>query len=96
MPQDNRLKFIGEEVYLFCPKCKCIQLVTANMYHVERAQASVLAFPDHCEIDWDNMEIEGDFEYVCDFCGTRVADSMEDIENKLKEGADDSSLVSKM
>ena len=61
-----------------------MQLVTANMFHIQRAQAGVLKYADHCVIDWDTMEIEGDFEYCCDFCGTRVAESMEDIEKKLK------------
>lgn len=76
---------MAEEVYLYCPKCKQKQLLTANLVNVQRAQASVLKVFDHCEIDWDSMEIEGDFEYCCDFCGTRLANSMEDVERQLKE-----------
>ena len=78
--------YVGKEVVLYCPKCKDYCAVIANMYRLDRLQTGVLQFPDHCEINFDCMlEVEGDFEYICEYCGTKLADSLEDIENKLKE-----------
>ena len=84
-------------VTLYCPKCKERQEVQANMIHLDFMKTSVLrflGFPDHCEIDWENADIEGDFEYICCRCGTKLADSLEDIENKLKEEEDGGSELS--
>ena len=75
-------------VTLYCPNCKKRQEVHANMTHLDFMKTNVLcfsAFPNYCEINWKAADIEGDFEYVCEVCGTKLADSLEDIENKLKE-----------
>lgn len=56
-----------DEVYLYCPKCKEEVLLTANLYNVSKARASVMDYGDHCEIDYGGMEIQGDFEYICEY-----------------------------
>ena len=82
MPEKEELV----EVYLYCPECKQKMLVTADMYQVNRAQASILCDErGRCYIDWENMEIEGNFEYICDFCGTQLARSLDEVEQKFKE-----------
>ena len=72
-------------VELYCPHCKKKQQVQANMYNLEYLKANVLKYRDHCEIDWESSDIAGDFEYICDICGTELAKDMEDIENQLKK-----------
>jgi len=73
------------EAALYCPKCKQIQPVQANMYNMEYAKSGILVYSDHCEIDWNTMDISGDFEYVCDMCGNKLAADLEDLHKKIKE-----------
>ena len=76
---------MSKEVYLYCPQCDEKRPVVASMYNLTKAEGPVINSRDHCEVSWEDMNIEGDFNFVCVFCGTEVASDLEDIEKKLKE-----------
>ena len=73
-------------VELFCPHCQKTQLVTANMIRLESGQLNVVTDTEgHCELDWDTGDISGDFEYVCEECGERIAADLCEVEERLKQ-----------
>lgn len=80
----------GDVVELYCPKCKKKQVVQANMIRLGFFKSNVLAYPDHCVIDWDNAEVEGDFEFICEMCSCPLAADISTIEQKLKEDTNES------
>lgn len=75
----------GTAVELMCPSCKQKQTLQANMIRLEFFKSDVLAYPDHCEIDWDNAEVQGEFEFICEQCGTKLASDIPEVENKLEK-----------
>ena len=70
---------------LYCPHCKKKQEVQANMYNLKYLKTGVLKYGDRCLIDWEDADISGDFEYICNICGTKLAEDLEDIVQQLKE-----------
>ena len=87
----------GYVAELYCPRCQQKQPVQANMIHMDYVKADVYVFKDHCEVDWENADASGDFEFICDICGNPLAADLEALHNKLnKEISSDSSVVSKM
>lgn len=73
-------------VELFCPRCQETRLVTANMIQLEYGHLDVVAdSKGRCELDWDTADISGDFEYVCDECGERIAATLSEVEERLKQ-----------
>lgn len=73
-------------VKLFCPRCRETRLVTANMIQLEYGHLDVVAdSKGRCELDWDTADISGAFEYVCDECGERIATTLSEVEERLKQ-----------
>lgn len=78
----NREKSNAE---LHCPKCNEKRMVVARMEHLEYCNVNVLTDKDgRCELDWENSDTSGDFEYCCEFCGAKLAQSLDEVERKLK------------
>ena len=70
---------------LHCSKCNEKRMVVARMIHLEYCNVNVLTDKEgRCELDWDNADTSGDFEYCCEFCGAKLADSLDEVERKLK------------
>lgn len=81
-------RFGGERSYvkLFCPRCQETRLVTANMIQLEYGHLNVVVdSKGRCELDWDTADISGAFEYVCDECGERIATTLSEVEERLKQ-----------
>lgn len=73
-------------VKLFCPRCRETRLVTANMIQLEYGHLDVVSdSKGRCELDWDTADISGAFEYVCDECGERIATTLNEVEERLKQ-----------
>lgn len=73
-------------VELFCPRCRETRFVTANMIQLEYGHLGIAAdTKGHCELDWDTGDISGDFEYVCEECGERIAADLCEVEERLKQ-----------
>lgn len=74
------------DVKLFCSHCRKTQLVTANIIRLEHGRLNVVTdTKGHCELDWDTGDISGDFEYVCEECGERIAADLCEVEERLKQ-----------
>ena len=87
MYSDEKVNQGPELLELYCPACERRQPVRANMVRLEYLRASVLRYKDgrHPEIDWQNADVAGDFEYVCDQCGAPMGADMDALEARAKE-----------
>ena len=80
-----------------CPHCNKVTTVTASAItgSLEHARAPIVVCgvsPEGYEpqnyvlsIDWDKIDMEADFEYLCDECGERVASSLDELETMYVE-----------
>ena len=75
----------SEEVFeAYCPNCKKYHIVEARMILLDYVKANILKSQQHeLSIDWDTADISGDFEYVCQECGTLLGSSLEELEQKV-------------
>ena len=92
--QINELKKIAEdkfdsekyEVELFCKKCGKNQLVIADMYQLEYFRTNILRNKDgECYINWDNADVSGDFNYICEKCGESLGSDLDEIKKIISK-----------
>lgn len=81
------------EAKLQCHNCGKLSIVSARMEKLEYCNVNVLVDKEgNCELDWENADISGDFEYCCEFCGTTLARSIDEVEEKLKSLSEDTNI----
>lgn len=81
------------EAKLKCHNCGKLSIVSARMEKLEYCNVNVLVDKEgHCELDWENAETSGDFEYCCEFCGEKLAGSLDEVEEKLKSLSEDTNI----
>ena len=82
-----------KDLKLWCPKCNKWVHVQAEAYNVDMVRAPLMYYvhrgePGDVSIDWENIEVEADYNYVCSEMGCdHVFGSgyMDDLMEKLKE-----------
>lgn len=71
----------GEPLQLVCPRCGKLSTIYARVEEIDDVSFGIVQYEDkHCEIDFDDSNIEGMYTYCCDNCGYEVAPRMEYIE----------------
>lgn len=71
----------GEPLQLVCPRCGKLSTIYARVEEIDDVSFGIVQYKDkHCEIDFDDSNIEGMYTYCCDNCGYEVAPRMEYLE----------------
>lgn len=73
-----------------CPKCRSEQYVLAEVVESDRCTQCVHEpYPGHYELDWDDtVDFNVRREYRCDFCGGKLADTIEELQEVISAAKD--------
>ena len=74
---------------VYCPKCKDYEFVTAKVIKVHNIETGIVLDEENGVpyLDYENCEMEADWTYICEKCGTKLADKMDDL-MKMKHKVD--------
>ena len=73
---------------MFCSKCKCNVDVVASVCGFVRVQVPVEAIGESTVHQWEGTVVDGEFSYVCASCGTMLAKSLLEVDEKRDRSED--------
>lgn len=89
------------DVEVWCPTCGEYVKPSAHGYSLEHACLPVVAERDRdgkllSGLDWDSADIEIDFVYECDKCGTRLFGDLDELDRMFTRKREDGSMEARV
>jgi DNA-directed RNA polymerase subunit RPC12/RpoP len=70
-----------DELIVKCPHCKKKTSVTARCVKLHNMETGIVYDEENGipYLDYENVDIEADWEYVCEKCGKKLANNIDDL-----------------
>lgn len=71
---------------IMCPHCNELSTIMAEAIDLDWVNMPVLrsTLDDELYLDWDNIDAQCNFHYVCENCSEQLANTLEDVKSLLK------------